>query len=274
MSKRPKWWLNFLALVWPLTWLSGRVYSLPIVGWMLKYLTLPLFSKKRQNLTYIPVNEELETAGSSYLPREIVTELIRRSSHRAIINKCVCRLEQGCVEHPIDYGCTLLGDGAKEISPNIARHVSVDEAIGHLDRTLSDGLIPLVGRAPIDNFLYGVSFKGRLLTICHCCRCCCTIMKSGKYLPEAIHESLVPLGGIKLITDHDKCNLCGKCVQECFMGALAICNGMLVRDELRCKACGVCVSVCKDNAVRVIADDTDSIVSLFLERISSKVDFE
>lgn len=274
MSRRPKWWLNFIALIWPLTWLSGRVYSWPILGTLLKYASLPLFSKKRQNLTYIPINEDVSGTGSTYLPREIVAELIRMSSNRSIINHCTCRLDRSCKEHPIDYGCMLLGDGALEIGPNIGRQVSIDEALSYLDDVLKDGLIPLVGRAPIDNLLYGVSFRGKLLTICFCCRCCCTILRSGRYLPREIHESLVPLEGVKIVTDPELCTLCGLCVEECFMDALSIVDGGIVRDGERCKACGRCITVCPEGAIDAEVDNTENTIKEIVERIKGFVDFE
>jgi ferredoxin len=274
MSRRPKWWLSLLAFIWPITWISGRAYSIPIIGRILTFLTLPLFSKKNLNLTYIPINEEIMGTGGTFLPREIVAELISRSSHRAIINRCTCRDDRKCKNHPIEYGCTLLGDSAREIDPRIARHVSVDEAIDHLDRTLEDGLIPLVGRVMVDSLLYGVKDKGRLLTICHCCRCCCTILASGKYLPEEIAVGLVRLEGLKVKIDEGKCTLCGTCVDECFMGALSIEDGRIIIDNCSCKGCGRCAAVCPEGAIRVEVSDIDSAIDGIMGRIKGLVDFE
>ncbi len=107
-----------------------------------------------------------------------------------------CRDARQCEEHPVEMGCTLLGEGTREIDPRIARHVSVDEAIEHLHATLREGLIPMTGRVRIDNFIWGVRDRGKLLTICHCCRCCCTILNSGKYLPVSASAALVPLKGV------------------------------------------------------------------------------
>jgi UDP-glucose 4-epimerase len=168
----------------------------------------------------------------------------------------------------------LLGDGSSEIGANIARQVSADEALSYLDDVLKDGLIPLVGRAPIDNLLYGVSFRGKLLTICFCCRCCCTILKSGRYLPKEIHESLVPLEGVKIVTDPNLCTLCGLCVDECFMDALSIVDGSIVRDGDRCKACGRCITVCPEGAIGAEVDNTENTIKEIVDRIREFVDFE
>jgi ferredoxin len=272
MSRRPGWWLHVLAKIWPITWISARATRWPVVGRLVAAAALPLFSKKNLNISYIPINEELKGAGSSYLPREIVRELIERSSHRVIIDRCTCRDARGCSEHPVELGCTLLGEGTREIDPRIARHVSVAEALEHLDRTLADGLIPMVGRVKLDNLIWGVSDRGRLLTICHCCRCCCTIFASGKYLPEEAGRSIVALEGVSFETDADLCTGCGDCVGECFMGALSIVDGVAVRDEALCKACGRCAAVCAVGAVRGVVTDREAAVASVMGRLSSIVD--
>jgi ferredoxin len=273
MGKRPKWWLRAVAFFWPLTWIGGRLYRVPVLGKFLVLLTSPLFSPKKQHLTYVPIHHEIEGTGSTYLPRKIVEELIRRASHRAIIHHCTCRLERGCTEHPIELGCLLMGDGAAEIDANIARQVGVEEALEHLDRALDSGLIPLVGRAPIDNLIYGVKNRGRLLTTCYCCTCCCTILSTGKYLPDAVHASLVPLAGLSIDTDPKNCTACGTCVTSCFMGALSVENGVLVRDHHRCKSCGLCVTACPTGANRETVDDIEKAIDDIFRRIEKFVDY-
>jgi len=161
MSRRPEWWLTVLAKIWPLTWISARLTTAPVIGKLVAALALPLFSKKNLNISYLPINLELSAPGSTPLPVAIVEELIRRSSHRVIIKRCTCRDAKQCVNHPVDYGCTLLGEGTREIDPRIARHVTVDEAIAHLHATVEDGLIPMTGRVKIDNFIWGVRDRGK-----------------------------------------------------------------------------------------------------------------
>jgi UDP-glucose 4-epimerase len=253
MSYRPGWWIRFMAWIWPVTHVAARLYAVPLVGRVLTWLTLPLFSEKRQNLTYIPINEPI-AEGSVLLSRMVVADLISRSSHRAVIARCTCRLDRTCTHHSIDIGCMLMGDGAAEIDGRIARHVSKEEALAHLDTALADGLMPLVGRAPIDDYIWGVAKGGRLFTVCFCCRCCCTILAAGRFLPPEIRRSIVPLAGVSIRTDEGACTLCGACVAECFMGALSIREGMLYRNEGLCKRCGRCAAVCPTGAIKISAD--------------------
>jgi ferredoxin len=274
MSRRPNWWLAVLAKIWPVTWISARATKWPVIGKLIAAAALPLFSKKNLNISYIPINEEVGHGKSSHLPRRVVERLIRTSAHRVIIERCTCRDARGCKDHPVTMGCTMLGEGAREIDPRIGRHVSADEAIAHLDRTLADGLIPMIGRVKLDNFIWGVSDRGRLLTICHCCRCCCTIFASGKYLPAEAQRSIVRLPGVVMTTDHERCTRCGTCVDECFMGALSIVGDEVVRDEALCKACGRCATVCDAGAVRSVVDDMDKAVTGLIDRVRGIVDYE
>jgi ferredoxin len=272
MSFRPAWWIRFLAMVWPLTRVAGRTYDVPLIGRLLTFLTLPLFSPRKQSLTYIPINRDISGGNSAFLPRTITADLIAGSSHRAIIHHCTCRMDRGCVDHDAGLGCMLLGDGAAEIDPKIARHVTEQEALDHLDRALENGLMPLVGRAPIDNYIWGVANRGRLLTVCFCCRCCCTILGAARYLPAEIHESIIPVPGVTITIDTAACTACGACVRECFMGALTLVGTTVVRDESRCKRCGRCASICPAAAIEVTVDQQTAGAQV-LGRIGKFVDF-
>ena len=274
MSRRPGWWLTVLAIIWPITWISARMTTWPVIGKVVAFFSLPLFTKNNFNVTYLPIKEEITGMGSTHIPKDIIEQAIRRSSHRVIINRCTCRDDRKCENHPIDYGCTLLGEGTKEIDPRIARHVSVEESIDHLNKTINDGLIPMIGRVKIDNFIWGVKDRGKLLTICHCCRCCCTILNSGKYFPEEARRSLVPFEGVKFVTDNDKCTLCGKCVEECFMAAISVTDERIVRDYDNCKACGRCITVCPEDAITAEIDSVEKAVDELMGRVRGLVDFE
>jgi len=48
--------------------------------------------------------------------------------------------------------------------------------------------------------------------------------------------------------DPQKCSLCGKCIEKCPFGALAMENtGIAVNDK--CRACGLCVRICPEKAI-------------------------
>lgn len=271
MGQRPRWWLAVLARIWPLTWISAQATHWPVIGPFVEKLTLPLFSGDNLNITYIPIHRPLSSPQSTMLPIRVGEELIRRASHRAIIHRCTCRDARQCQRHPIEYGCTLLGPGAAEIDSRIARHVTEEEAIAHLHRTVAAGLVPMAGRVKIDNYIWGVKDLGKLLTICHCCHCCCTLLTSGRDLPGPALEALVPLKGLRICVDGVLCRECGTCVSACHMGALTLEPQGIQWSADRCKGCGRCLSVCPSGAVDLTVDDPEAAVEELVGRIGKRI---
>lgn len=274
MSKRPEWWLYVLAKIWPITWKSARATQWPLVGGLVAKTALPLMSEKNFNVTHIPINKTIAGPQSTYLPERVLEELIERSAHRVIIKRCTCRDERKCDNHSIELGCIQLGAGTEEIDPRIAHHVSIEEAIKHMHRCVEDGLVPMVGRVKVDNLIWGVRDRGRLLAVCFCCSCCCTVLNSGKYLPEEVAKRIVRLKGLKLTTDHQKCTRCRTCVESCFMDALSIENGRISRDNQRCKGCGLCASLCPEKAILTSVDSVDDAIEELQGRIRQRIDYE
>lgn len=272
MSSRSEAWLPVLAKLWPLTWKSARLVNrlepLPLLGGVAKRLATPMFTGKNLDVSYIPIGESAAGEGSnSVLTREIVERLIRASAHRVIIGTCTCRDAKRCAKHPIEYGCIQLGEGAKQIDSRIARHVSVEECLEYLDRAVADGLIPMVGRVRIDDLLWGVRPEGRLMAVCLCCRCCCTIMNSGRYWPKEAAASIHRLAGLRIVHDPALCKACGACERECFMGAVKREEGRRRVDEEACKGCGRCVALCPTGALKAVCDDVEAAAAELVERV-------
>ena len=158
------------------------------------------------------------------------------------------------------------------MDPGIARHVTADEAIAHLHRCVEDGLVPMAGRVKIDNYLWGVRDRGRLLTICYCCHCCCTLLTSLKYLPQDASKSLVRLKGLSMKVDQERCTLCGTCVRECHAEAISIDGDRVVHDESKCKGCGRCASLCPQTAVNAEIENIDEALEELMGRIEGMID--
>jgi UDP-glucose 4-epimerase len=272
MSRRPEWWLKVLAKIWPITWISAKATNWPVLGPVVAKMSLPLFSGNNLNITYLPISAHVNGPGGMLLPVRVVEELIRRSSYHAIIKRCTCRDARQCQEHAIENACTFLGEGVKEMDPGIARHVTADEAIAHLHRCVEDGLVPMAGRVKIDNYIWGVRDRGRLLTICYCCHCCCTLLTSLKYLPKDAADSLVRLKGLSMTVDHELCDLCGTCISECHAEAIFIEGDRIVHDESKCKGCGRCASVCPQKAVNAEIENIDDAVEELMGRIERMID--
>lgn len=274
MSWRPKWWLGVLRIYWPLNHFAARATGFPVIGKIITALTSPLFSDKNFNITYIPVNANIEPAASEVLNRGIIEQLIRKSAHRVIIKKCSCRDSKGCKNYPIEDCCMLLGYDTEFISPGIAGHVSVDEAVSHMNSMISLGLVPMTGRVRMDDFYYGVPNRGRMLTICFCCPCCCTILNSARFFPDKFRPGIVKLKGAKIVMDADKCKKCGTCLDSCFMNAISLVNATIFHDQEKCIGCGRCTVVCPEKACAVAIADVDTAVDEILGRIKNRINVE
>lgn len=275
MSWRPKWWLTFLAKVWPITSVSAKATQIPVIGKILTALVIPLFSGKNFNISYLPINEELKNPSNVYLPLMILEEVITRSSYRVVTKRCHCRDAKGCKKYPIENSCLLMGQGTMEIRPWIADSLSVDEAIAHAHHMVGLGLTPMIGRVLMDNVFYGVPDRGKLLTVCFCCHCCCTVMSSAKYFPKKAMDSIVRLKGMKVVVDTEKCKVCRswECVEGCMVRSYTFEGGFVRHDAGRCKGCGWCVSLCPHKAVWVEVEDIDETVDELLGRINGLVHY-
>jgi len=273
LSRRPRWWMLAQALSFPWIQKLLKQTQTSLLGKLSARISIPLLSGKNFHITYLPINQEIAGPDNVLLPRSVLEEIIHSSAHRVIIKRCTCRDGNECRNHPVGLGCLMLGEGAREIDPAVGRHVDADEAIRHARECVDNGLIPFVGRFRADNFLWGVRDRGKLLTVCFCCRCCCIIMNSVAYLPKISQDSIVKLKGFTLFTDHEKCVLCGACVEECFVHARQIANNTIVFDAAVCKGCGRCITICPSRAIRAEADNIAEALRDLSGRIEARIDY-
>jgi UDP-glucose 4-epimerase len=117
-------------------------------------------------------------------------------------------------------------------------------------------LIPLVGRLRWDSLWLGVKRADQLLTICHCCDCCC-YFRLYRVLPAEVASSLQKLEGLE-IQVQEACDGCGLCVEHCFIKAMTIQDGKAVVGE-SCRGCSRCATVCPRQAVKVLLPSAESL---------------
>jgi len=274
MSIRPEWWMSLQAFLFPFIKKLLRETQTTVLGRLSGRLTIPVLSGKNFDITYLPIHQKISRGSDVLLPQTVLTEIIRRSAHRVIIKRCTCRDGNRCKNHPIELGCLLLGEGSREIDTGVGRHVGIDEAIEHVDRCLENGLVPFVGRFKADNYIWGVRDNVKLLTVCFCCRCCCIIKNSLKYLPDVSKESVTKLKGLMIVTDHSVCKACSRCVEVCFVGARSLQDGRILHDDGLCKGCGHCLTVCPSNAIRVSVSDPEEAVADVFDRIDNLIQYD
>lgn len=218
----------------------------------------------------IPIGVDIEPPGGVALPQQVVEHFIRRASHRWIMNACLCRDAAHCQDYPIDLGCLFLGDAVLGINPKLGRLVSEKEALAHARRGRAAGLVHLIGRNRLDAVWLGVGPGDRLLTICHCCPCCC-LWKVLPELPPRIAGKVSRLPGLRVVVGPD-CAGCGACTAGvCFVDAIHLDGAGRAQIGPDCRGCGRCVELCPNGAITLTIEDPATIEAA-VARIAGRVD--
>lgn len=226
------------------------------------------FTPEFMNVTYVPINAEIELPAGTAVPLGVIEHFIEAASFRFIVHECPCRTACGCRDYPAGLGCMMLGRGARDLHPSLGREASRQEALDHLRRATGAGLVSLIGKVRPDSLILKAPDHRHLLTICHCCPCCCvnTSMRLGA---RPVRDSIVRLEGLRVEVGED-CDGCGACVAACIFGQMRLSGGRAVPGD-ECKGCGRCAAACPRGAVRLSIEDP-RYVEECVERISSLVD--
>lgn len=210
----------------------------------------------------IPMDEDLSDREGIVVPSDIVTELIKMSSNRFIMDRCTCRESCKCENYPIELGSIFIGDAATTISPTRGHLASVDEALEHVQKWKDAGLYIHIGHVPFDSDSFGAYPVNNFMSICGCCHCCSVT----RFIP-----SYTKMPGLDLKVDKDKCIGCGKCVEGCGYKGCKLVDGKMEVNEENCKVCGKCANFCPEQAIKVEVTDPEYIKKT-LEWITEKTD--
>lgn len=237
-----------IAFVW-VTFMASKVPWIPRLH--------PWVRKDKTDMRWLPINENIQMPENAPLPLNLLDRFIEEASHRVIFDECGCRVAYRCKEYPIDIGCLLMGDSALESPMSICREVNADEAKEFARRAVEAGLVPVVGKARVDNFIFGIKDYARLLTVCFCCECCC-ITRFTRHTRMEFLEPIFPrLDGITIEVTDD-CVACGECAKHCYIQAIKVVDDRVVIGE-NCRACGRCATVCPNEAIEVRIEDPEFI---------------
>lgn len=219
----------------------------------------------------INVNKKIEAEKSEFLPTDVIKDVIRRCDDIVIMNSCLCRTSTDCKDYPQDIGCIFLGPTSRKIPRKICHEATVEEALAQVDRADAAGLSHIIGRNKIDTVWMNVRPGEGLLTICHCCPCCC-LWKVYSHLHNDISDKLERLDGVKVKFDIDKCKNCKKCLNACMFEIIEEKDGKITLDSDKCKGCGLCVNSCKFGAITI--DYTDETIDNVVNRIENLIEYE
>ncbi|SHL38889.1 4Fe-4S dicluster domain-containing protein [Desulfatibacillum alkenivorans DSM 16219] len=218
----------------------------------------------------VEINHDLAGREDMVMPSQVLEHFIIRSNYRFIMNTCICRESEGCRDYPIDLGCIFLGEAALDINPKFGRLASVEETLEHARKCREAGLVHLIGRNKLDTIWLNVRPKEKLLTVCHCCPCCC-LWKVIPTITDKISDRVAPMPGLTVAVT-DKCVGCGACINDiCFVNAIRLVDG---KAEISgdCRGCGRCVEICPSEAIRVNFHGGASVEDA-INRIHGLVDF-
>lgn len=242
----------------------------------------PWMNPRKNSMTYLPVSyaaesipraipigESIGESESTILPSKIVHDFIDKARYHVVMDHCGCRLAGECEHFTADIGCLFMGETALTLPHGVSRRVTRDQAHRHVERAVGVGLVPVVGKIRVDNFIFLTPDQNRLLSVCFCCHCCC-MMGAFKYLPGShLDHVMTPLEGVTLEVTDD-CIGCGKCIETCIFDAIRVENGK-ARHTSQCRACGRCVSYCPRNAVKIGINNPDTSIAAAARRIESYV---
>ena len=168
---------------------------------------------------------------------------------------CGCRRAYDCRNHSPDIGFLFMGESVTKISPGLGRLVSKEEAIEHLHKAVDTGLVPGIGNAAVDKFIFNIGKEAKYTSVCFCCHCCCL---AGAFmdLPADHLNRIAPRIEGLTVQSTEACVGCGTCVDYCLYEAIKVTGGRSVRSD-KCRGCGRCTRFCPNGAVRIWPDNPD-----------------
>lgn len=203
------------------------------------------------NVKKISINKEIKSEGSSFLPTDIIKEVVSSFDDIVIMNKCLCRNSNDCKDYPIDIGCIFLGPTARKIPEQISHKATKEEAFKQIDEADKAGLSHIMGKNRIDSVWMNVKPAEGLFTICHCCPCCC-LWKVYPNLADSIQDTIHKLPGVQVEINKNKCINCKKCLNNgCYSDAIYLENDSIHINQDKCLGCGICTHACKHDAITI-----------------------
>ncbi|HUT19405.1 MAG TPA: 4Fe-4S binding protein [Anaerolineae bacterium] len=238
--------------------------ALPLIGRLL----VPLYRAEQNEAILLPIGQAIQGSESVVLPYPLLAPLVEGASARTILHECLCRHVEGCQDYPRDVGCLFLGDGAAQIDGELGQRATAEEALAHVGRAMSAGLMPTILHAALDAYLLDIPYC-RMLTVCFCCNCCCTVRYGLRTGPQAFRDAVVRLPGLTVRVG-EGCTGCGACLPVCDAEAMVLYDGRASTDrrasvdEAQCKGCGRCAAACPVGAIEVrVADEAEVLGGLY-----------
>lgn len=268
----PIWFVNLIKHYFPdRFWISDLTKKSPLFR---KLIDKTLFDKDdviflpKDNL--IPVHEPIADEENLVVPSNVVEHFVDQAGDLFLMDTCLCRTADGCIDYPQDLGCLFMGEAVRKINPKLGHMATKEEAKAHLKKCREAGLVHMIGRNKIDAMWMGVGPGHKLMTVCNCCPCCC-LYKTLPNLDVTISKKISAMPGVRVKVNEEQCIGCEKCIDHvCFVDAIEMQDGHAFITEA-CRTCGNCVPVCPTGAIELTIED-DSFIEQSIERLAQIVD--
>ncbi len=234
-------------------WMASRFYKTKLYQAMMNKTFGPIDNPKAQSRV-IPLNAKVSKNKNAVVPYELVDNFIDSAGFIMILDYCLCRKGMECKEYPRDFGCIMLGEGARAmLEQNQGRELTAEEAKTLARKATELGLVTVAAQAKIEEQVMAIPKDKRhqFIELCFCCPCCCVAIKNLKYhTPLFLKHNVVNVAyAAKALPD---CKGCNKCVDVCTAGAIRINGNKVWVKEDDCIGCGLCVYKCKHDAIQLV----------------------
>ncbi len=129
--------------------------------------------------------------------------------------------------------------------------------------------MPQIVHSAFDAWMLGIPYR-RMLAVCFCCDCCCSVRQTLRYGPPVFQETVRRLPGLAVIVGPD-CVGCGRCAEVCPADAIRLEDG---RASVRpnCQGCGRCAAACPQGVITLHLDPTADPVGRLLALVEQRTE--
>ena len=246
---------NIVLFIFRLFPAIGKYSSLPVVGTSLKRM-IKLDPPKLTQTYVLNLNKDVtDKAEQVILPIDMMKQVVKDSSYRAIMTNCLCRTAYECKSFPRNHGCIFIGGAAKAVvDRRMGREASIEEALVHIDRGAELGLVGQAMWVEVEAYIFGFKREDGVahwLEICFCCPCCCSAFKLIRATNQMDIKSRFRSVGWKASPDTEACIKCRNCIDACPVKAISFIDERIVINEQACLGCGLCAAKCKKDAIKL-----------------------